>query len=291
MLSVHYRKDHRKAFVINMYNTTFKILVNRVCLDIFSEHLKHLLGMINKTAIHEINETLMNMQPMQSDQQPRRSNRNRKATFKMLEYEYRSTDSEKKPHDTTEQQKIDNTRNNQYCRTIESNTEHQSNRSTNDYPPISTITKQGDNNSTRQDARQQNLDPPMPDAVEQPRDLCSVNMHNDSTRPKTRATTTTTITEHIPPTLHIKQVHSKHKNAEADRCGNCNKTVTTQGVFCDQCNTWLHYGCENLTDHDICKTENSNNAHVCNSCNTLSPYTSAITVIRPMERLTMNATQ
>jgi hypothetical protein len=95
MLSVHNRKYHKKAFFINMYNTTSKVLVNGKYPNTFSKHLECLLNTINRAEIQEINETIMNIQPAQPENQIRRSNRTRKATFKMLKYENRNTVLEK----------------------------------------------------------------------------------------------------------------------------------------------------------------------------------------------------
>jgi hypothetical protein len=97
MLAIHNRKDNRKAFVINLYNTTTKALVNGKNPNLFNDHLEEIVRKADAQNIVGINQTLQSVQSqpdmqdrtynnnlLQIGTEPRRSERHKKPTYKML---------------------------------------------------------------------------------------------------------------------------------------------------------------------------------------------------------------
>ena len=76
---------------------------------------------------------------------------------------------------------------------------------------------------------------------------------------------TAAVTEAGPDTAKATAAN-EHNNSH---CNICNKASHGKTVLCDMCNHYIHYTCENLTDSEIKKIEESNHAFTCSSCSVL----------------------
>ena len=72
--------------------------------------------------------------------------------------------------------------------------------------------------------------------VEQPQSPQNTNIHNDDTD-------------------------------DAVPCLSCDELVISDGIFCDSCECWLHYKCENLTSAEVERLTHSDDPYHCRTCN------------------------
>ena len=60
-----------------------------------------------------------------------------------------------------------------------------------------------------------------------------------------------------------------HNNDTDDAvpCLSCDEFVISDGIFCDSCECWLHYKCENLTSAEVERLTHSDDPYHCRTCN------------------------
>ena len=230
MITVHWKSNHTKCFVINLHNTTSLVMVNGKNPEIFKQHLEELMCKIKQGEVNNINTMLEGM---------RRSSRTKKPSPKLQEHLEQKNNPSSGVGGRKQNIKLETNGGKQSAHRAQS----QSTRfALPSIPPSTCATPNDDTN-------------PKTVKMTNAMQMQQKEMSNTQVKPKTNQN------------VAIDQSASQ---GNAITCPTCGRRAGTQVVKCDTCSLKIHYECEGLQPDEIKRIRESNYAYKCTSCSIIT---------------------